>query len=241
MGTTRADAVSMTIKQWPTSERPREKLLAQGASSLSDAELLAVFLGSGTRGNDAVSTARALLVSHGPLRTLLDRPPQAMMRLPGLGPARSCALLAGLEMAQRHLAQRLKEGDAIADSPTAAGHYLQRRIRGQSREVFCALFLDNRHRMLACEDLFHGTINTAVVHPREVVRRALELNAAAVIVAHNHPSGDPEPSQADCRLTCTLQQALALVDIRLLDHFVIGEGRPVSFAERGLLQPASAS
>lgn len=230
----------MSIKHWPTAERPREKLLAQGAGVLSDAELLALVLGSGRRGQDAVSSARDLLTQHGSLRQLLDHPPAKLLRVPGLGPARTCMLLAGLELGNRHLAQRLRAGEAVATSPAAAGRYLQARLRAQRREVFTVLFLDNRHCMLACEDLFHGTINSAVVHPREVVQRALELNAAAVIVAHNHPSGDPEPSITDRRLTDRLQEALALVDIRLLDHFVIGEGAPVSFADRGWLADPSA-
>ncbi|WP_333629415.1 DNA repair protein RadC, partial [Stenotrophomonas cyclobalanopsidis] len=138
-------------------------------------------------------------------------------------------------LAHRYLAAELAQGESVGDNPLAVGRYLQHRLRGQARELFLVLFLDNRHRLIACEELFAGTINTAPVYPREVVRRALLHNAAAVILSHNHPSGDPEPSGADARITEELQQALALVDIRLLDHFVIGEGRPVSFAERGLL------
>ncbi len=216
----------MPIHDWPEQERPREKLIARGPTALSDAELLALFLGSGFGGRDAVQTARDLLQAHGPLRVLLDRPAAELARLPGLGPARSCTLAAGLE-----------HGEAVGNNPAAVGRYLQHRLRGQAREVFMALFLDNRHRLIACEELFHGTINAAPVYPREVVRRALLHNAAAVILSHNHPSGDPEPSSADTRITDELQQALAMVDVRLLDHFVVGEGRPVSFAERGLLSP----
>ncbi|HDX0915601.1 TPA: DNA repair protein RadC, partial [Stenotrophomonas maltophilia] len=170
-------------------------------------------------------------------RVLLDRPAAELARLPGLGPARSCTLAAGLELAHRYLAAELEHGEAVGNNPAAVGRYLQHRLRGQAREVFMALFLDNRHRLIACEELFHGTINAAPVYPREVVRRALLHNAAAVILSHNHPSGDPEPSSADTRITDELQQALAMVDVRLLDHFVVGEGRPVSFAERGLLSP----
>lgn len=230
----------MPIHEWPEHERPREKLLARGATVLSDAELLALFLGSGFGGRDAVQTARDLLHAHGPLRVLLDRPARALAKLPGLGPARSCTLVAGLELAHRYLAAELQQGDAVGDNPDAVGRYLQHRLRGQSRELFMALFLDNRHRLIACEELFAGTINAAAVYPREVVRRALLNNAAAVILSHNHPSGDPEPSMADTRITEELQQALALVDVRLLDHFVVGEGRPVSFAERGLLPQRQA-
>lgn len=229
------DDACMPIHDWPIEERPREKLLARGPTALSDAELLALFLGSGISGRDAVQTARDLLQAHGPLRVLLDRPAGQLARLPGLGPARSCTLVAGLELAHRYLAAELTHGESVGDNPVAVGRYLQHRLRGQARELFLVLFLDNRHRLIACEELFAGTINTAPVYPREVVRRALLHNAAAVILSHNHPSGDPEPSNADARITEELQQALALVDIRLLDHFVIGEGRPVSFAERGLL------
>ena len=185
----------MHIREWPAEERPREKLLARGAAALSDAELLALLLGSGLRGRDAVATARELLAHHGPLRALLERPAAALAELPGLGPAR--------------------------------------RLRHQPQEIFAALFLDTRHRALAFEELFRGTIDGAEVHPREIARRALAHNAAAVIVGHNHPSGNPEPSAADRAVTARLKQALALVDVRLLDHFVIADGPPVSLAGRG--------
>ncbi|MBD3682572.1 DNA repair protein RadC [Stenotrophomonas sp. Br8] len=230
----------MPIHEWPEEERPREKLLARGPTSLSDAELLALFLGSGFGGRDAVQTARDLLLAHGPLRVLLDRPARELSKLPGLGPARSCTLAAGLELAHRYLAAELQQGEAVGNNPVTVGRYLQHRLRGQARELFVVLFLDNRHRLIACEELFAGTINAAPVYPREVVRRALLHNAAAVILSHNHPSGDPEPSAADTQITEELHRALALVDIRLLDHFVVGEGRPVSFAERGLLPPLQA-
>ena len=229
----------MAIHDWPTDERPRERLLAKGPGALSDAELLALFLGSGTRGQDAVQTARALLGAHGPLRRLLELPAAQLARLPGLGPARSCALVAGLELAQRHLAARLGEREVVGRSPAMAAHYLQHRLRGRPNEVFAALFMDNQHRLLAYEELFQGTINAASIHPREVVRRAMAHNAAAVIVSHNHPSGHAEPSAADHDATHALQQALAVMDIRLLDHLVIGEGPPVSFAERGWLLPVA--
>ncbi len=222
----------MHIRDWPTEERPREKLLARGAGTLSDAELLAIFLGSGLPGRDAVQTARELLGAHGPLRDLLDRSPKALAQLPGLGPARSCQLAAALELGQRHLAAGLERGEAMTD-PHAAGRYFALKLRAQPREVFAALFLDKQHRALAYEELFSGSVDSSEVHPREVVRRALAHNATAVIVGHNHPSGNPEPSAADRAVTAHLKQALALVDVRLLDHFVIADGPPVSLAARG--------
>ena len=222
----------MQFRDWPPSERPREKMVARGAAVLSDAELLAIFLGSGLRGQDAVATARALLAEHGPLRALLERSPGELAALPGLGPARACQLAAALELCDRYLAAGLQRGEALTD-PGAAGRYFAQRLRAQPCEVFAALFLDTRHRSLAFEELFRGTVDGAEVHPREVVRRALACNAAAVIVGHNHPSGSAEPSAADRAVTARLKQALALVDIRLLDHFVIGDGPPVSLAARG--------
>jgi DNA repair protein RadC len=222
----------MHIRDWPESERPREKLLRRGAGVLSDAELLAIFLGSGLRGTDAVGSARRLLGDHGPLRVLLERPPEALLRLPGIGPARACALVAALELGSRYLAAGLERGEALTD-PQAAGRYFAQRLRGLPHEVFAALFLDTRHRALAFEEMFRGTVDGAEVHPREVVRRALAHNAAAVIVGHNHPSGNGEPSAADRAITLRLKQALGLVEIRLLDHFVIGDGAPVSLAARG--------
>ena len=224
----------MHIRDWPSNERPREKLLARGAGVLSDAELLALFLGSGLRGHDAVSTARSLLSEHGPLRTLLERPTTDLQTLRGLGPARACALAAALELSRRLLHAELERGVALTD-PDAAGRYFAQRLRDRPQEVFAALFLDTRHRVIAFEEMFHGTLEGAEVHPREVVRRAIAHNAAAVIVAHNHPSGNPEPSAADRAVTARLKQALALVDLRLLDHFVIGDGPPVSLAARGWL------
>lgn len=229
-----AHAGGMHIRDWPATERPREKLLARGPGALSDAELLALFLGSGCAGQDAVSNARALLAAHAGLRPLLDRDPRALLRLRGIGPARACLLAAALELGQRHLAARLERGEALTD-PGAAGRYFARRLRALGYEVFAVLYLDSRHRALAFEELFRGTIDGAEVHPRIVVQRALAHGAAAAIVGHNHPSGNPEPSAADRALTARLRQALALVDVRLLDHFVVGDGAPTSMAERGLL------
>ncbi len=222
----------MRIRDWPEHERPREKLLRRGAAVLSDAELLAIFLGSGLRGTDAVGTARTLLTTHGPLRALIDRAPDQLMRLPGIGQARASALLAALELGKRHLAADLERGEALTD-PLAAGRYFAMRLRGLRHEVFAALFLDTRHRAIAFEELFRGTIDGAEVHPREVAQRALTLPASAVIVGHNHPSGNGEPSAADRAVTLRLKQALSLLDIRLLDHFIVGDGAPVSLAARG--------
>lgn len=222
----------MHIRDWPATERPREKLLERGAGALSDAELIAIFIGSGLKGRDAVQTARQLLNDHGPLRILLDRTPAQLARLPGLGLARACKLAAALELGQRHLAADLERGTALTD-PMSAGRYFAQRLRPRPHEVFAALFLDTRHRTLAFEELFSGTIDGAEVHSREVVRRALAHNAAAVIVGHNHPSGNREPSASDHAVTQRLKQALALVDVRLLDHFVVGDGLPVSLAARG--------
>lgn len=222
----------MHIRDWPAAERPREKLLARGAGALSDAELIAIFLGSGLRGRDAVATARELLTEHGPLRVLLERPPKELKKLPGLGPARACTFASALELSRRLAHAELERGAALSD-PQSAGRYFAQRLRGLPHEVFAALFLDTRHRLIAFEELFQGTLDGAEVHPREVVRRALGHNAAAVIIAHNHPSGNPEPSAADRAVTTRLKQALALVDLRLLDHFIIGDGPPVSLAARG--------
>ena len=224
----------MHIRDWPEGERPREKLLAHGAGSLSDAELLAIFLGSGTAGRDAVASARDLLAGNGGLRTLLDREPKAMTRLHGIGPARACALAAALELGHRHLAAQLERGEMLGD-PAAAGRYFAQRLRGLAHEVFAVLFLDTRHRALGFEELFRGGIDGAEVHPRTLVERALARGAAAVIIGHNHPSGNPEPSAADRAVTARIKQALGLVDIRLLDHFVIGDGPPLSMAARGLV------
>ncbi|WP_028770732.1 RadC family protein [Silanimonas lenta] len=222
----------MSLRHWPDAERPRERLLAQGAEALSDAELLALLLGTGPRGSNAVAHAKALLAQCGGLRGLLDRPPQALLRLPGLGPARAGALCAALALGRRHLEAGLSRG-AVLDSPALAGEYFARWLRAAPRERFGVLFLDNRHRLLAAEVLFEGGLDQAAVHPRVVAKRAIELNAAAVLLGHNHPSGMAEPSAADRRLTQQLKEALALVEVRLLDHFVVGDGPPVSMAGRG--------
>lgn len=226
----------MDINDWPKAERPREKLLAQGPATLTDTELLALLMGTGRNGRSVMENANDLLVSHGPLRRLLDLDPKVLAKLPGLGPARACILVATLELAQRHLAAQLTCGELMRD-PIAAQRYFKQRLRSRPNEVFAAMFLNTRNRKMAYEELFAGTIDAATVYPREVVRRALLHNAAAVIVSHNHPSGSAEPSAADRQITRHLQQALDLVGIRLLDHVVVGEGTPVSMAERGWLEP----
>ncbi len=224
----------MGIADWPTSERPREKLIQHGAKALSDAELLAIFLRTGRPGLSAVGLARELLSHFGGLRPLLEADLTSFCAHLGLGPAKYAQLQAVLEMGRRHLWERLQRGDALG-SPEDTRRFLSARLRDYPHEVFACLFLDNRHRVITFEELFRGTIDAASVYPREVVKRALTLNAAAIIIAHNHPSGVAEPSSADRALTRRLQEALQLVDIRLLDHFVVGDGPPVSFAERGLL------
>ncbi|MEO8672610.1 MAG: DNA repair protein RadC [Tahibacter sp.] len=223
----------MTIKDWPINERPREKLLARGAAALSDAELLAIFIGSGTRGQSAVDLGRALLQDAGGLRSLLENPDQLPQRR-GLGSAKASRLQAALELAQRCLAEDLQRGGSLR-SPSDTADYLRARLSAYPYEVFACVFLDNRHRVIAFEELFRGTIDGASVHPREVVRACLKHNAAAVIFAHNHPSGVAEPSEADRAITVELRQALGLVGVRVLDHFVIGSGAPISLAQRGLI------
>jgi DNA repair protein RadC len=224
----------MAITDWPEAERPREKLLKQGASSLSNAELLAIFLRTGARGMTAVDLARQLLAHFGGLRSLLNADRQEFCQGHGLGAAKFAQLQAVLEMGRRHLQEGMERGEALT-SAQSTRQYLMAMLRDQQQEQFACLFLDSQHRVISFEVLFFGTIDSASVYPREVVRRCMQLNAAAVIFAHNHPSGIAEPSQADERITTRLIGALALVDIRVLDHFIVGDGVLVSFAERGLL------
>ena len=225
----------MPITDWPEDERPREKLLLRGAQHLSDAELLAIFLRTGIKGKTAVDLARDLLREFGSLRALLECDFERFSQSPGLGQAKFAQLQAVLEMARRHLRQTLDKGDALT-SPELTRHYLCAHLRGHDHEVFACLWLDNQHRVLKLHELFHGTIDSASVYPRDVVKAALAINAAAVIFAHNHPSGIAEPSEADRHLTRRLQQALGLVDIRVLDHVIIGDDPGgYSFAEHGLL------
>ena len=223
----------MSISQWPQDERPREKLLKKGADALSDAELLAIFLRTGCQGVTAVDLARNLLDNFGGLKPLLQANQIDFCQHKGLGSAKYAQLQAVLEMAKRHLLEQLSRGDVLS-SPQATRQFLMAQLADYPHEVFACLFLDNRNRVISFEKMFYGTIDGATVYPREVVKLALKKNAAAIIFAHNHPSGVAEPSQADEQITKRLKEALALVDIRVLDHFVVGD-EVVSFAERGLL------
>lgn len=224
----------MAIKDWLAEDRPREKLLQRGSAALTDAELLAIFLRTGVQGKSAVDLARDLLADFGSLKALLDADHQRFCQAHGLGDAKYAQLQAVMEMAKRHFKEVLQRGNALT-SPDITRAYLSAQLRGYSYEVFACLFLDNQHRVIQLDELFRGTIDGASVYPREVVKQALHHNAAAVIFAHNHPSGIAEPSTADKHITEKLKQALALFDIRVLDHFIIGDGQPYSFAEHGLL------
>lgn len=223
----------MAITDWPAEERPRDKLLSRGPQALTDAELLAIFLRTGVTGKTAVDLARELLDGFGGLRALLKADRGSFCAHKGLGEAKYAQLQAVLEMARRHLFETVKRGEPLTRAQDTR-NYLAARLRDYPHEVFACLFLDNRHRVIEFEELFRGTVDGASVHPREVVKRALHHNAAAVILTHNHPSGVSEPSQSDQRITQRLKDALALVDIRVLDHIVVGD-ESVSFAERGLI------
>lgn len=222
----------MSIRDWPAAERPREKLLELGPASLSDAELLAIFLRTGVSGKSAVDLARHLLAQFGSLRALLEAKQPVFNQHLGLGPAKFAQLQAVLEMARRHLAERVRN-DSVLENPLAVREYLKALLRHEPHEIFGCLFLDSKHRVLGFEALFHGTIDNATVYPRQVVKRALAYNAAALILCHNHPSGSAEPSLADRKLTKVLQKALEVVDVRVLDHIIVGEGDPLSMAEYG--------
>jgi DNA repair protein RadC len=222
----------MSIRNWPAAERPREKLLEQGSASLSDAELLAIFLRTGVTGKSAVDLARHLLTQFGSLRVLLEADLAQFSKELGLGPAKFAQLQAVLEMGRRHLAERMRRKPAL-ENPQAVRDYLKSMLRHEPHEVFGCLFLDSKHQVLTFEALFRGSIDNTSVHPREVVKRSLANNAAAVILCHNHPSGNSDPSQADQLLTKRLQKALDLIDVRVLDHFIVGEGEPLSMAECG--------
>lgn len=224
----------MAIKDWPAEQRPREKLLTQGAKTLSDVELLAIFLRVGIKGHSAIDLAQHLIDEFGSLRAILAADKTTFCRGHGLGEAKYSQVQAVLEMAKRHFMEDLKRGD-ILNNPEATRAYLSAELRGYTYEVFACLFLDSQHRVIEFEPLFKGSINSASIYPREVVKRALFHNAAAVIFAHNHPSGNTSPSQADQQITEKLKQGLNLFDIRVLDHFIIGDGQLYSFAAHGLL------
>jgi len=223
----------MSIADWPSAERPREKLIQRGAAALSDAELLALFLGTGVAGLSAVDLGRQMLQEFGSLRAILQADASRFCRGKGLGIARFAVLQAALEIARRHFAETIQRDDCLT-SPAQTRQYLHALLRDRPHEVFACLMLDNRNRVIAFRELFRGTIDGASVYPREVVKQALADNAAAVILAHNHPSGVCEPSQADIRITERLRKALALVDIRVLDHVIVGDGI-TCLSEQGLL------
>ena len=224
----------MRIADWPLQERPRERLLARGAGGLSDAELVAVCLRSGVRGRSAVDLARELIAAFGGLAGLLAADLAALQRVKGLGVAKAAQLAAVVELARRSAREDLRAGSALT-SPGAVRDYLRLCLASRPHEVFVVLFLDAQHRVLSDAELFRGTLTQTSVYPREVVKAALAANAAAVIFAHNHPSGVAQPSQADELLTRQLKDALALVEVRVLDHFIVAGGHTLSFAERGLL------
>lgn len=232
-GASNGSGGSLAIREWPEGERPREKLLKRGAHALSDGELLALLLGSGIPGCSAVAMAHSLLNDFGCLRGLLNAR-FTRWRRKGIGPARYAAVQAAVELAKRHLHEEMRIGSPLA-TPQATYRYLLAQLRDRPYEVFCCIYLDNRHRLIAFEELFRGTVDCAQVHPREVLRQVLLHNATAVIVAHNHPSGSLEPSPADDFITRRLKDLLALMDVRIVDHIIVGESRCYSFAEHGLI------
>ena len=222
------------MKNLPADQRPREKLLARGASALTDGELLALLLRTGYRGHGVLTLAQQVLDGCKGFAGLLNVPTTQLMTLKGLGPAKRAELLAVMEIARRALAQQLTDAP-VFDSPGAVKDYLGLALGNRPQEVFAVLFLDGQHRLLRLEEMFHGTLTQTSVYPREVLRRALSLNAGAVVLAHNHPSGLAEPSRADEYLTQTLKTALQMIDVRVLDHIIVGHGQVVSLAERGLM------
>lgn len=224
----------MVLKDLPPDARPREKLLARGPAALADAELIALLLRTGVKGRSVLQLAQQLLTDFGGLTGLLQAEPDDLKRVKGLGPAKRAEMSAVLELARRSLAQELMQRP-VFDSPARVKDYLRLQIGGKPHEVFVVLFLDAQNRLIRSEEMFRGTLTQTSVYPREVLKRALDLGAAAVLLAHNHPSGAPEPSRADEFLTQTLNKALALIDVRVLDHLVVSQCDVVSFAERGLL------
>ncbi|MEX1664022.1 RadC family protein [Zhongshania arctica] len=224
----------MAITDWPADERPREKLLQRGAAALADAELLAIFLRTGVTGKSAVDLARDLLQEHGGLSALIAASREQFCASHGLGDAKFVQLQAVVEMSRRYLAEALQQRPVFS-SAASTRQFLLAQLRQEIREVFAVMYLDNQHQLIRYEPLFYGTIDGAAVYPREIARRALELHAAALIVAHNHPSGIAEPSDADIRITRRIRDALALLDMRLLDHCVVAGPEVISLAERGLI------
>lgn len=226
----------MTILNWPTQERPREKLLNRGAQHLSEAELLAILFGHGTQGKSAVDLARDLLSQFGGLRGAFAASHKDFCRLVGLGSTKYCQCQAALELSRRYLSESLAHKNVITQ-PDDVKNFLKATLRHEPREVFACLFLDNRHHSLCFEKLFYGSINMTSIHPRILIQRCLHHNAAAVVLAHNHPSGAADPSNADREITKMLDKALHLIDVRLLDHMIVGDQHVTSFMERGLLAP----
>jgi DNA repair protein RadC len=224
----------MLLKDIPEDARPREKLLARGPGALSDAELLALLLRTGLPGKNALQMGQELLDQFGGVAGLLHTGADALKSIKGLGPAKRAEIVAVLELARRALTAQLKQ-QTLFNSPEAVRDYLQLQLGSRPHEIFAVMFLDSQHRLIVLEELFRGTLTQTSVYPREVVVRALALNAASVVLAHNHPSGTAQPSRADEALTQTLKAALALVDVRVLDHFVVTSTEAVSMAERGLL------
>jgi len=224
----------MVLKDIPADARPREKLLAQGAAALADAELIALLLRTGLQGVPVLTLAQQMLNHFGGLSGLLHADAAHLKQIKGLGPAKRAEVAAVLELARRAVLQELTQR-SVFETPAQVKHYAQLQLAAHAHEVFAVLFLDAQHRLLRFEEMFRGSLTQTSVYPREVVKRALELNAAALIFAHNHPSGIAEPSRADEQLTHTLKSALALVDVRVLDHLVVGRGVVISFAERGML------
>jgi len=222
------------LSHWPSEDRPREKLITKGPQALSDSELLAIFLRTGIRGKNVIELARDMLAHFGGLKKLFAADLATFTAFKGLGEAKYVQLQACLEMSQRHLAEEVNLGDAI-NNPDQVKSYVQSRLVGRLNEVFAVLFLDNQHRILSYEELFFGTINASSVHPRVIVQRALALNAAAIIVTHNHPSGVAEASVSDIDITRLIKQAMTLIDVRLLDHLIVASHRVISLAEQGQL------
>ena len=224
----------MLLKDLPHDARPREKLLARGPSALSDAELLALLLRTGLPGKNALQMGQELITTFGGVSGLLNTPADALKKIKGLGPAKRAEIVAVLELARRALASQLKEKTIFSDA-RAIRDYLQLQLGGRNHEIFAVLFLDTSHRLIMLEEMFRGTLTQTSVYPREVVVRALALNAASVVLAHNHPSGNAQASRADEAITQTLKAALALVDVRVLDHFIVTATEAVSMAELGLI------
>ena len=224
----------MAITDWPILERPREKLIRLGAKNLSDTELLAIFLRTGTPGKSAIELARSLLNHFGSLNNLFSADKTILCNFPGIGTAKYTQLQAILEMSRRTLSEKLERG-CVMNTPQQVKEFLHLSLANKQHEIFMAIFLDAKHHMIATDELFTGTLTQACVYPREIIKRALYHNAAAIIFAHNHPSGNAEPSQADKSLTQTLKKALDLIDIKVLDHFIIGKNEIMSFAEHDLI------